>query len=146
MGASSGPGCEPAASTASGVLAESHPSRLLDIAARIRSAASRDGKPRGDHMIACEEQIVRHFRQHWADDEDAQNIADVADTMAHCLRAEKAMVDGLTAVGLEAAEALEALAAGHNSRDNDGPRMAETAVQARGEAGPARAEGIAKRC
>ena len=150
MGAStSGPGCEPTASAADGVFAESHPSRVVaevfhpseyiqdELSARQWDKfdlAVRMGGEIGRNVLMLDLYFVVG---------PTDRRCRMGDVMAHQLGV-AFDVSHQFFLNLETAWLNHPSTQNLLGSDSDGPRMAETATQARGEAGPARAEGIAK--
>jgi hypothetical protein len=82
-------------------------SDLLDLAAKLDEACSREGKPSGAHMIDSQRAVAKHFAK--SGDQDARDLADVAECMAHCIENEALLFECLKTVALEAASALRAI-------------------------------------
>lgn len=64
-----------------------------DLQSRIEAALSRDGKPRGDHMIGAYAAIAVSTLE--SDDDEHVELAGVYDTASRCIANELAMFDGL---------------------------------------------------
>lgn len=71
---------------------------------RLEAAMSRDGKPRGDHMIGAYAALAVSALE--SGDEDQAELASVYDAASRCIANETAMFDALSAVAAEAAAAL----------------------------------------
>lgn len=64
--------------------------------ARAKAAMSRDGKPRGDHMIEVFAMMAKAAKA--SGDEEQEALADIYDLASRCIANETAMFDGLVAV------------------------------------------------
>lgn len=78
-----------------------------DLIARLEAAMSRDGKPRGDHMVEAFSMMSKASVS--SSDEFEKPMASVYDTASRCIQNETAMFEGLAAVTLEAIAILKAL-------------------------------------
>lgn len=87
---------------------------LVRLAERLEAAMSREGKPRGDHMIAAHQAIHDAWKN--SDEQEARDLADLAIGNVHAIRAETAMFDALSAVAIEAVAALRSMAASTDFR------------------------------
>jgi len=89
-------------------------SPLLDLATRLEAATDITGKPPGRHMIESQRMIAKLFGK--SDDEEARNIAEVADCMATCIENEMRLFEDLKAVALEVVAELRARSANEAGR------------------------------
>lgn len=78
--------------------------------ARLEAAMSREGKPRGDHMVEAFAMMSKASAA--SDDEFERLMADVYDTASRCIANETAMFSDLVAVASEAIAILKAKAQG----------------------------------
>jgi hypothetical protein len=67
-----------------------------DLRASLVSAMSREGKPRGDHMIEAYRMLAVHARA--ATDENDRQLGEVYDCAARCIENETRMFEGLCAI------------------------------------------------
>jgi hypothetical protein len=67
-----------------------------ELTARAKAAMSRDGKPRGDHMIEVFAMMAKAAKA--PGDEEQEALADIYDLASRCIANETAMFDGLVAV------------------------------------------------
>lgn len=83
---------------------------LSALIARLEAAMSREGKPRGDHMVEAFAMMSKASAA--SDDEFERPMADVYDTASRCIANETAMFDAVVAVASEAIAILKAKAQG----------------------------------
>lgn len=69
---------------------------LSALIARLEAAVSRDGKPRGDHMVEAFAMMSKASAA--STDEFERPMADVYDTASRCIANETAMFEGLAAI------------------------------------------------
>lgn len=62
---------------------------------RVESAMSREGKPRGDHMIEVFAAMAKAAKA--SGDEEQEALSDIYDLASRCIANETAMFDGLVA-------------------------------------------------
>lgn len=80
---------------------------------RLEGAVSREGKPRGDHMIGAYAAFAVSALE--SGDEDQAELASVYDAASRCIANETAMFDALSAVASEAIAILKAKAQGEGN-------------------------------